>query len=117
MAKFSTMSLAELTRPEGYDCACGKHHADADGDHTSAACGIEDHYNCDGKDHSAAPCGKHFACAEGYEASQHAQCAVCGGYLCDGGDHQHDAPGATEIPATQPPATEPPAVEEAPEAA
>ena len=27
MAKFSTMSLAELTRPEGYDCACGKHHA------------------------------------------------------------------------------------------
>ena len=97
--------------------ACGKHHANADGDHTSAPCGIEDHYNCDGKDHSAAPCGKHFACAEGYEASQHAQCAVCGGYLCDGGDHQHDAPEATEIPATQPPATEPPAVEEAPEAA
>ena len=27
MAKFSAMSLAELTRPEGYDCACGKHHA------------------------------------------------------------------------------------------
>ena len=27
MAKFSTMSLAELTRPEGYDCACGKRHA------------------------------------------------------------------------------------------
>ena len=27
MPKFSAMSLAELTRPEGYDCACGKHHA------------------------------------------------------------------------------------------
>ena len=27
MSKFSAMSLAELTRPEGYDCACGKHHA------------------------------------------------------------------------------------------
>ena len=27
MPKFSAMSLAELTRPGGYDCACGKRHA------------------------------------------------------------------------------------------
>ena len=27
MSNFSALSLAELTRPEGYDCACGKHHA------------------------------------------------------------------------------------------
>ena len=27
MPKYSAMSLEELTRPGGYDCACGKHHA------------------------------------------------------------------------------------------
>ena len=93
---------------------CGiEGHLNCDGkDHSAAACGAEGHCNCDGRDHSLAPCGKHFACAEGYDAAQHALCLTCGGYLCDGQDHQHVAPEAT-----QPPATEPPAEEGTPEAA
>ena len=27
MLRFDEMTLQELVRPEGYDCACGKHHA------------------------------------------------------------------------------------------
>ena len=93
---------------------CGiKGHLNCDGkDHSAAACGVEGHCNCDGRDHSLAPCGEHFACAEGYDAAQHSLCLTCGGYLCDGQDHLHAEPEAT-----QPPATEPPAQEGTPEAA
>lgn len=93
---------------------CGiEGHLNCDGkDHSAAACGVEGHCNCDGRDHSLAPCGEHFACAEGYDAAQHSLCLTCGGYLCDGQDHLHAEPEAT-----QPPATEPPAQEGTPEAA
>ena len=93
---------------------CGiKGHLNCDGkDHSAAACGVEGHCNCDGRDHSLAPCGEHFACAEDYDAAQHSLCLTCGGYLCDGQDHLHAEPEAT-----QPPATEPPAQEGTPEAA
>lgn len=46
---------------EGYLCdgkdhtlaSCGVHHANAEGDHSAAPCGIAGHYVCDGKDHTA----------------------------------------------------------------
>ena len=51
--------------------ACGNaQHTDHDGhDHSPAPCGIEGHYNCDGKNH--------------------ALCDECGKPLCDGESHQH----------------------------
>ena len=80
-----------------------------------AACQTLGHFACDDQDHTAAPCGEHFVCEEGYDAAQHAQCPgcgvyvcsegyvaeehaqceTCGGYLCDGKDHNHAPSGET----------------------
>ena len=67
--------------------ACGMHHATEEGDHTAAGCGIEGHYNCDGKDHAAAACGTegHYNC-DGKDHTA-AACGTEGHYNCDGKDH------------------------------
>lgn len=54
---------------------CGKHWCYKEhGDHTEQACG-------------------HRGCEVYGEEEAHAQCAACGGYLCDGKDHTHAACG------------------------
>ncbi len=48
----------------------------------AAACGVEEHFSCDGDDHQLSACG-HFACADGEHGA-----LVCGHYVCRGGSHQ-----------------------------
>ena len=67
---------------------CGSGYTAAD--HEKTDCG---HYECmenfDAAEHAAADCGNHYVCAAGYDAANHGGCSACGGYFCDGEDHEH----------------------------
>ncbi|MBQ8648129.1 MAG: InlB B-repeat-containing protein [Oscillospiraceae bacterium] len=80
-------------------CGLADHYENDGRDHTDATtCGTEGHYNCDGKTHTAVTvCGgpKHYAC-DGLDHTS-AACGLDGHYNCDNGDHTACAtPGPSE---------------------
>ena len=77
-----------------------KGHFNCDGlDHSAAPCGVWHHFNCDGREHPAADCGiaGHYACKGDHGQAVcgiegHFPCKMCGLPVCDLSLGEHYAP-------------------------